>query len=102
VLFFGHTRAGENTQGVGAAWQKELIAHFNPLKRDPAMGSLHRAEILVNLALDEDGRVSSSAIVRGSGDASFDAALTMIRRSDPVPRPPPLVVQQGLSFTSFR
>jgi periplasmic protein TonB len=91
---------GESTQRVRAAWQKELIAHFNQHKRYPANGSLDSAEILVNFVLDEDGRVLSLAIVRGSGDASFDeAALTMIRRSDPVPKPPPLVVQQGLSFT---
>jgi TonB family protein len=90
---------GESTQRVRAAWQKELIAHFNQHKRYPPNGSLD-AEILVNFVLDKDGRVLSSAIMRGSGDASFDeAALAMIRRADPVPKPPPLVVQQGLSFT---
>jgi periplasmic protein TonB len=91
---------GESTQRVRAAWQKELIAHFNQHKRYPANRSLDSAEILVNFVLDEDGRVLSSGIVRGSGDTSFDeAALAMIRRSDPVPKPPLLVVQQGLSFT---
>jgi periplasmic protein TonB len=91
---------GESMQRVRAAWQKELIAHFNQHKRYPPNGSLDTVEILVNFMLDKDGRVLSSAIVRGSGDASFDeAALAMIRRSDPVPKPPPLVVQQGLNFT---
>jgi len=91
---------GESTQRVRAAWQKELIAHFNQHKRYPANRSLDSVEILVNFVLDEDGRVLSSGIVRGSGDASFDeAALAMIRRSDPVPKPPLLVVRQGLSFT---
>jgi TonB family protein len=48
----------------------------------------------------QDGRVLSSAIVRGSGDPSFDeAGLAMTRRSDPVPKRPPPAVQQGLSFT---
>jgi periplasmic protein TonB len=91
---------GESTQRVRAAWEKELIAHFNQHKRYPPTGSLDSAEILVNFVLDKDGRVLSSAIVRGSGDASFDeAALAMIHRSDPVPKPPPVLVQQGLSFT---
>jgi periplasmic protein TonB len=91
---------GESTQRVRATWQKELIAHLNQHKRYPPNGSLDSVEILVNFVLDKDGRVLSSAIVRGSGDASFDeAALAMIRRSDPVPKPPPLVVQRGLSFT---
>jgi protein TonB len=91
---------GESQQRVRATWQKELIAHFDQHKRYPATHSLESAEILVNFVLDETGRVLSSSIVRGSGDVSFDeAALAMIRRSDPVPKPPALVVQEGLSFT---
>ena len=91
---------GESPQRVRATWQKELIAHFNQHKRYPANRSSQTAEILVNFVLDETGRVLSSGIVQGSGDASFDeAALSMIRRSDPVPKPPSLVAQEGLSFT---
>jgi protein TonB len=38
--------------------------------------------------------------VKGSGDPAFDeAALAMVHRSDPVPSPPPLVADEGLSFT---
>jgi periplasmic protein TonB len=91
---------GDSTQRVLAAWQKELIAHLNQHKRYPSNRSLDSVEILVNFVLDERGRVLSSGIARGSGDAAFDeAAIAMIRRSDPVPKPPPFVVQQGLSFT---
>jgi TonB family protein len=44
--------------------------------------------------------VLSTSIVKGSGDAAFDeAALAMIRRSDPVPQPPPAVADEGLNFT---
>jgi protein TonB len=90
---------GESPQRVLATWQKELIAHFDRHKRYPASHSLDSADILVNFVLDETGRVLSSSIVRGSGDPFFDeAALVMIRRSDPVPKPPALVVQAGLSF----
>ena len=92
--------SSESPQRVRAIWQKELIAHFDRHKRYPAVHSLDNAEILVKFVLDETGRVLSSSIVQGSGDATLDeAALAMIRRSDPVPSPPPLVVQQGLSFT---
>ena len=88
-------------QGIGISaerarttWQKELIAHFNRHKRYPANRSAATAEILVSFELDETGRVLSSSVVQGSGDASFDeAALAMIRRSDPVPTPPALVVR---------
>jgi len=97
----------ESPQRVRAIWQKELIAHFDQHKRYPDHYSLERATVLVNFVIDETGRVLSSRVVRGSGDASFDeAALAMIRRSNPVPKPPPvvvqdplLIVQEGLSFT---
>jgi TonB family protein len=101
------TRSITPVQGIGvsaqrarATWQKELIAHFNRHKRYPANRAAQAAEILVSFELDETGRVLSASIVRGSGDASFDdAAMAMIRRSDPVPTPPVVVVQEGLSFT---
>jgi TonB family protein len=39
-------------------------------------------------------------VVKGSGDPAFDAAaLSMLKRSDPVPQPPPLVADEGLTFT---
>jgi periplasmic protein TonB len=91
---------GDSLQHVRATWQKELIAHFDRHKRYPLNRSLDVAEILVNFVIDESGHVLSSNIVRGSGDTSFDeAALAMIARSDPVPRPPAPVVQDGLNFT---
>ncbi|MBV9969977.1 MAG: TonB family protein [Xanthobacteraceae bacterium] len=101
------TRSVTPVQGIGvtaqrarATWQKELIAHFNRHKRYPANRSAQAAEMLVGFELDDTGRVLSSSIVQGSGDVAFDdAALAMIRRSDPVPKPPEVVVHDGLSFT---
>jgi periplasmic protein TonB len=58
------------------------------------------AEILVGFVLDRMGHVLSASIVKGSGDAAFDeAALAMVRRSDPVPPPPPVIADETLSFT---
>ncbi len=91
---------GESARRMRATWQKELIAHLDKHKRYPAERSQKSAEILVSFALDRMGHVLSANIVKGSGDAVFDqAALTMVRKSDPVPRPPPLVADQGLNFT---
>jgi periplasmic protein TonB len=91
---------GESAQRVRATWQKELVAHLDKNKRYPADRSRQSAEILVRFALDRTGHVVSTSIARGSGDASFDeAALAMMRRADPVPPPPPLVADEGLSFT---
>jgi periplasmic protein TonB len=91
---------GDTARRIRATWQKELIAHLDKHKRYPADRGLKSAEIVVGFALDRTGRVLSAKIVRGSGDAAFDeAALAMIRRSDPVPQPPPLVADEGLNFT---
>jgi TonB family protein len=39
-------------------------------------------------------------VIEGSGDSAYDeAALEMIRRSDPVPQPPPMEADEGLNFT---
>jgi TonB family protein len=56
--------------------------------------------IEVGFTLDRLGHVVSAEIRQGSGDPAFDqAALAMLRRADPVPPPPPLVADDGLSFT---
>jgi TonB family protein len=91
---------GESARRMRVTWQKELMAHLNKHKRYPAESSQRSAEILVSFALDRMGHVLSASIVKGSGDPAFDqAALAMVRKSDPVPRPPPLVADEGLSFT---
>jgi TonB family protein len=91
---------GESARRLRVTWQKELMAHLDKHKRYPADRSRKSAEILVSFALDRKGHVLSTTIVKGSGDAAFDqAALAMVRKSDPVPPPPPLVADEGLSFT---
>jgi periplasmic protein TonB len=91
---------GESARRMRATWQKELIAHLDKHKRYPASRSQKSTEIVVSFALDRMGHVLSTSIVKGSGDAAFDeAALAMVRRSDPVPQPPPIVADEGLSFT---
>jgi protein TonB len=91
---------GASAQRLRATWQKELIAHLDRHKRYPTDRSQKSAEIVVSFALDRMGHVLSTRIVKGSGDAAFDeAALAMVRRSDPVPQPPPAVADEGLNFT---
>jgi len=91
---------GESARRARLTWQKELMAHLDKHKRYPAERAQKGAEILVSFALDRMGHVLSTSIIKGSGDKAFDeAALAMIRRSDPVPQPPPLVADEGLNFT---
>jgi TonB family protein len=92
--------SGETARRARVTWQKELVAHLDKHKRYPAGRSQRSAEIMVSFALDRMGRVLSATIVKGSGDTAFDeAALAMLKRSDPVPQPPPMVADEGLSFT---
>jgi protein TonB len=91
---------GQSAVRMRATWQKELIAHLDKHKRYPAERQQKSAEIVVSFELDRMGHVLSTSIVKGSGDTAFDvAALAMVRRSDPVPMPPPLVADEGLNFT---
>jgi len=91
---------GESAQRLRATWQKELVAHLDRHKRYPAERAFKSVEILVGFVLDRMGHVLSTTVVKGSGDPAFDeAALAMVRRSDPVPQPPPLVADEGLNFT---
>ena len=89
---------GESLARVRASWQKELVAHLNHFKHYPP-GESESAEIVVRLALDDSGRVASATILRSSGREPFDqAALDMVRRADPVPKPPSVVAEAGLTF----
>jgi len=91
---------GESARRARLTWQKELMAHLEKHKRYPVERTQKSAEILVGFALDRMGHVLSTSIVKGSGDRAFDeAALAMVRHSDPVPQPPPLVADEGLNFT---
>jgi protein TonB len=91
---------GESARRIRATWTKELVAHLDRHKRYPAERQQKTAEMLISFELDRTGHVVSTSIVKGSGDAAFDAAaLAMVRRSDPVPQPPPMVADEGLNFT---
>ena len=91
---------GESARRERTTWQKELAVHLDKYKRYPQDRALRNAEVIVSFVLDRVGHVVSKHIVKGSGDPSFDAAaLDMLQRSDPVPPPPPLVADQGLTFS---
>jgi periplasmic protein TonB len=91
---------GDSAVRERVTWRKELAAHFNKYKRYPADRTMQAAQVMVSFVLDRVGHVLSSRVVKGSGDPSFDqAALDMMQRSDPVPPPPPLVADEGLTFT---
>ena len=91
---------GESARRERVTWEKELAAHLNKYKRYPSERVMQAAEVVVSFELDRVGHVMSTRVVKGSGDAAFDdAALAMLAHSDPVPPPPPVVADEGLTFT---
>jgi periplasmic protein TonB len=91
--------SGQSQQRARVTWQRELLAHLNKYKRYPTHRSQKDAQIMVALTLDRTGRVLATRVTKSSGDAAFDqAALTMVERASPVPAPPPLIADEGLSF----
>jgi periplasmic protein TonB len=91
---------GESARRARVTWQKELVAHLDKHKRYPKERQQKSAEIQIRFTLDRMGHVLATEIEKSSGDAAFDeAALAMVRRSDPVPMPPPIIADEGLSFS---
>ena len=92
--------SGETARRERATWTAELSAHLDKHKRNPKLRKFRNAKVVVNVTFDRLGHVVATSIAESSGDAAYDeAALAMLKRSDPVPPPPPLVADEGLSFT---
>lgn len=89
---------GHNARFVRATWEKRLVAHLDRHKRYPA-GVRRDIEIPVRFTIDRAGHVVSAVVAHTSGVTEFDeAALAMMRRSDPVPPPPALLADSELTF----
>jgi periplasmic protein TonB len=82
-------------------WESLLVAHIDRFKRYP-VEARERGEqgmVRVAFAIDRDGWVRSSRIVQSSGSSDLDqAALAMLARAQPMPRPPDRIPTRELSF----
>jgi periplasmic protein TonB len=91
---------GESLRRERTTWQKELAVHLEKYKRYPQNRPPESVAIVLRIVLDRTGHVVSAEVAKSSGDAAFDnAAIAMMRRADPVPPPPPLVADEGLTFS---
>lgn len=97
-------RAAAPAQGASASsvspasWRGALMSHLNRYKRFPPGGGAGTA--LVAFSIDRAGAVTSSRLVRSSGDSALDAeAVGLVRRASPVPVPPPSVGGNPISLT---
>lgn len=95
-----HQGIGKDAQKLLAKWRGQLSAYLNIHKRYPEVKTTKETKVKVGFVLDRLGHVVSMHVIEGSGDAAYDeAALAMIRRSDPVPQPPPVEADESLTFT---
>lgn len=90
---------GKDKQMISAKWERQISAYFELHKRYPKTEKIKAAKVKVSLVLNRLGHVVSLAVAETSGDPLFDeAALDMIRRSDPVPRPPAALTDDTFSY----
>jgi protein TonB len=90
---------GKDKQMLAAKWERQISAYFELHKRYPKTEKIRSAKVKVNLVLNRLGHVVSLAVAETSGDPMFDeAAMDMIRRSDPVPRPPAALTDDTFSY----
>ena len=79
---------GKDNQKLTRDWGKRISAYFELHKRYPKTDKIRAAKVKLNLVINRMGHVLSLEIAQSSGDPLYDeAALDMVRRSDPVPRP---------------
>jgi TonB family protein len=90
---------GKSVELAKVSWEKKVAAHFKKhlIYPEGTKGKGTKIQVMLSVEFDRLGHVVSVIIAEGSGDKAFDeAALSMVRRSDPVPLPPPLVADLGL------
>jgi periplasmic protein TonB len=90
---------GKDRQKLTANWGRKISAYFELHKRYPVNKS-KSTNVKVSLVLNRRGNVVSVNVAESSGDAAFDeAAVSMIRRSDPVPPPPAGLTDDQFNFS---
>jgi len=83
-----------------ADWGRQISAYFELHKRYPHVEKRKDAKVKVGLVLNRQGHVVSVGVLESSGDARYDeAAVSMIRRSDPVPRPPAKLTDEEFKYS---
>ncbi|MEH2484400.1 cell envelope integrity protein TolA [Bradyrhizobium sp. AZCC 2230] len=99
-------KAAAPNQGIGkdirkltAEWGKRISAYFELHKRYPKDKN-STTTVKLSLVLNRRGNVVSVDVAESSGDPAFDsAAISMVRRSDPVPVPPAELTDDQFSFS---
>jgi len=90
---------GKDRGKLTADWGRKISAYFELHKKYPA-GKQKAASVKLAIVFNRLGNVLSVSVSESSGDPAYDeAAISMVRRSDPVPRPPAGLTEDQFSFT---
>jgi TonB family protein len=90
---------GKDNQKLKAKWEAKLSGYIKLHMRYPKVQKDKAAIVKVSLVLNRQGKVLSVGIFQSSGDPAFDAAaISTIRRSDPLPRPPSELRDEQFSY----
>jgi protein TonB len=80
---------GQDKQRLTAEWGRQISAYFKLHQRYPKVRKSRPAKVTLNVVINRQGHVVDVGVMGSSGDPLYDeAAISMVRRSDPVPRPP--------------
>ncbi len=91
----------EASPAVVSRWRQALIAQIERHKRFPANAVGRSGVASVEFTIDRSGHLTAVRLVASSGSAALDeAALDLIRRSQPFPTPPSALKESDLSFAA--
>lgn len=82
-------------------WQRDLVVHINKKKKYPstARNARQHGVVTVSFLMNRTGQLVSTAIVKGSGFRALDdAAIDMLKRSNPLPVPPDAMAGETFEF----
>lgn len=90
---------GKDQEKVTANWGRKISAYLDLHKQFPP-GKSKTAKVGVNFVVNRSGKVVSIDVERSSGDSGYDAAaISMIRRADPVPSAPANLAGAEFAFS---
>jgi TonB family protein len=94
-----HQGIGKDAHQLAAEWGQQLSAYFKNHQVYPDVQKTKSVKVKVAIVLNRLGRVLNVAVLESSGDRLYDeAAMAMIRRSDPVPRPPAKLTDEQFNY----
>ncbi len=90
---------GKDNRKLRAKWESKLSGYIKLHMRYPKVQKDKAAIVTVSLVINRQGKVLSAGVFQSSGDPVFDeAAISTIRRSDPLPRPPVELTGEQFSY----